>query len=193
MTRPVAALLIGLSVFVSALLSSCGGDDSSLPGVRQVKIEMTDSKFTPDVVDVKVGETVKLVFTNNGALRHEAVIGDEITQIQNEQQMQALLGASTTIPITTDPPAAAPTSLPGTQPAHGRSARIHAASAAVALLAHPSVFAHPGMSAANVVSVEPGATGEITFTFAKVGTLLMGCHETGHYAAGMVGTINITA
>jgi len=159
----------------SVLLSACGGDASSLPDVREIKIAMTDSKFTPDVVDVKVGETVKLVFTNNGALRHEAVIGDEITQTANEQQMQALLGlSSTTIPITTEPP----TSLAAPQAAHGRSARV---------------LAHPGMAAANVVSVEPGATGEITFTFAKVGKLLMGCHETGHYAAGMVGTINITA
>lgn len=162
-------MLAGLAVLV-VVITSCGGDESSLPKIREVPIEMTDSKFTPDTVDVKVGETVKLLFTNRGAIRHEAVIGDEATQIANEQQMQQLLGASSTIAIT-----------PQQAVGHGRAVAIVAAAA------------HPGMSAANVVSVEPGATGEITFTFAKAGTLLMGCHEIGHYAAGMVGTINVTA
>lgn len=167
--RPVAALLVAGLAALAVVAGSCGGDESALPKIREISIVMTDSKFTPDTIEVKVGETVKLVFTNKGALRHEAVIGDEATQIANEQQMQQLLGASSTIAITPQ------------QARHGRSAEVLA------------VVAHPGMSAANVVSVEPGATGEITFTFAKAGKLLMGCHEIGHYAAGMVGTINVTA
>lgn len=51
---------------------------------------------------------------------------------------------------------------------------------------------HPGMSDPNAVVVEPGQTGEITYSFAKPGTTLIGCHEVGHYAGGMVATIVIT-
>jgi uncharacterized cupredoxin-like copper-binding protein len=48
------------------------------------------------------------------------------------------------------------------------------------------------MGLPNLISVEPGRTGTITFQFAKPTTLLMQCHETGHLEAGMTGTITIT-
>jgi len=53
--------------------------------------------------------------------------------------------------------------------------------------------AHPGMGLPNVISVEPGRTGTITFQFAKPTTLLMQCHEPGHLEGGMTATITITA
>ena len=42
-------------------------------------------------------------------------------------------------------------------------------------------------------TVEPDETGEITHTFAEGDRLLIGCHEPGHYEAGMHGTITILA
>jgi uncharacterized cupredoxin-like copper-binding protein len=42
------------------------------------------------------------------------------------------------------------------------------------------------------VTVAPGATNELTLTFAEVGTTLAGCHEPGHYPAGMKATIGVT-
>lgn len=41
----------------------------------------------------------------------------------------------------------------------------------------------------NAVSVEPGQTKELTWMFTEAGTTLYGCHEPGHYSAGMVGEI----
>lgn len=41
------------------------------------------------------------------------------------------------------------------------------------------------------VSVEPGETMEFTYTFDTAGDLLAGCHEPGHYEAGMVATITV--
>jgi uncharacterized cupredoxin-like copper-binding protein len=41
------------------------------------------------------------------------------------------------------------------------------------------------------VDVEPGETATLIYTFDKPGTLLIGCHVPGHYAAGMTGTITI--
>lgn len=43
----------------------------------------------------------------------------------------------------------------------------------------------------NGVGVEPGATKAFEMTFAEAGELLIGCHEAGHYAAGMRGTLAI--
>lgn len=42
---------------------------------------------------------------------------------------------------------------------------------------------------ANAIHIPPGATKSITWTFTKPGTTIYGCHEPGHYASGMKGTI----
>lgn len=45
-------------------------------GMRTVEFRMTDNmRFTPDKLEVKQGETVKLVLRNNGAVLHEFVLG----------------------------------------------------------------------------------------------------------------------
>ncbi len=45
---------------------------------------------------------------------------------------------------------------------------------------------------ANSIQVDPGATKDITWTFTSAGTTLYGCHEPGHYASGMKGTITVS-
>ncbi len=42
-----------------------------------------------------------------------------------------------------------------------------------------------GESEEGAVTLEPGETGEITHTFAAGDELIIGCHEPGHYEAGM--------
>ena len=45
----------------------------------------------------------------------------------------------------------------------------------------------------NAIDVAPGQLKTLTFTFpATPGIYLYGCHVTGHYAAGMHGTVTIT-
>lgn len=44
----------------------------------------------------------------------------------------------------------------------------------------------------NTLVLEPGETKEMTWSMTETGEILFGCHETGHYAAGMKGTIVIT-
>lgn len=39
------------------------------------------------------------------------------------------------------------------------------------------------------VNVDPGETSEFTYTFESPGELLVGCHEPGHYAGGMVAEV----
>lgn len=41
------------------------------------------------------------------------------------------------------------------------------------------------------ISVPPGMTKELTYTFAEPGETLAGCHVVGHYGAGMKATISV--
>jgi uncharacterized cupredoxin-like copper-binding protein len=43
----------------------------------------------------------------------------------------------------------------------------------------------------NVFTLEPGETKEMTWRFTEAGEILFGCHQPGHYAAGMKGTLTI--
>ncbi len=44
----------------------------------------------------------------------------------------------------------------------------------------------------TAITIAPGTTKEITWSFTKAGTTLYGCHEPGHYIAGMKGTVTVT-
>jgi uncharacterized cupredoxin-like copper-binding protein len=44
----------------------------------------------------------------------------------------------------------------------------------------------------NAVTVEPGDTQELTWTFESAGEVFYGCHVAGHYDQGMVGTIDVS-
>jgi uncharacterized cupredoxin-like copper-binding protein len=43
----------------------------------------------------------------------------------------------------------------------------------------------------DAVEVSSGQVGELTYRFSRPGTLLIGCHERGHYATGMRITITV--
>lgn len=45
----------------------------------------------------------------------------------------------------------------------------------------------------NAVTIAPGATEKLTWTFPSEGEVLYGCHVAGHYAGGMVGAISVSA
>ena len=43
----------------------------------------------------------------------------------------------------------------------------------------------------DALRLEAGETGRMTMSFPEPATLLIGCHEPGHYDAGMVGTLRV--
>lgn len=60
--------------------------------------------------------------------------------------------------------------------------------------AHGEEMAAGGMHHdGNAVTVAPGATERLTWTFPEEGEVLYGCHVAGHYDAGMVGAIRVSA
>jgi uncharacterized cupredoxin-like copper-binding protein len=47
------------------------------------------------------------------------------------------------------------------------------------------------MDTETSISIDPGETERLTWSFTEAGDVLYGCHEPGHYEAGMVGTIDV--
>lgn len=60
-------------------------------------------------------------------------------------------------------------------------------------LDHAKEMAAGGMSHghADALSLKAGESGSLTMTFAAAGSLLIGCHEPGHYEAGMKATLTV--
>lgn len=143
---------------VALALTGCTSTSSPAASGRTVQVTMVDNSFQPDRLDVRKGETITFRFTNKGAVKHEAVIGDDAMQAEHHEEMMRSTGSSSTAPQAS-----------GME--HGG--------------------AKPGASAATA-TIEPGATAELTRTFAATGTLLIGCHEPGHYESGMKVNLNVT-
>lgn len=153
MTRSTTIRLTAAAVALAGLtLGACGGDDAGdtgASGTRTIEIEMRDIAFSPAQVDVRAGETVRFVFTNEGKLKHDAFIGDETAQTEHEMQMQDQSGMTS--------------------------------------------MGHDGTStgAGEGITVDPGDTGELTRTFQEGKQLIIGCHQPGHYDAGMHIAVNV--
>jgi uncharacterized cupredoxin-like copper-binding protein len=58
---------------------------------------------------------------------------------------------------------------------------------------HVHDHAAHGPPAAGALTVPPGQTRRLTWTFDEPGVVLYGCHVLGHWAAGMKGTIVVVA
>jgi uncharacterized cupredoxin-like copper-binding protein len=111
---------------------------------RTVDVGMADSmRFTPDRIDVRLGETVRFRVKNTGRVMHEFVIGTKAENVKHAELMVKFPNMEHDEPY----------------------------------MAH----------------VSPGKTGEIVWTFNRAGSFEFACLIAGHYAAGMVGTINVTA
>jgi uncharacterized cupredoxin-like copper-binding protein len=99
-TRRHLARSAALIAVAALVFAGCGNDDDpstasandatdSGAEIRTVEIEMVDNAFEPAEVEVSAGETVRFVFANDGAVTHDAVIGDEAAQDEHEEDMRA--------------------------------------------------------------------------------------------------------
>ena len=156
MTKPrrisKSAALLAVVVVTAAACGDNGGGRSA-PTPRTLDIEMRDTAFAPDQVEVAAGEAVRLVFHNRGAIAHDAYIGDEAAQDAHEMEMRDAESGD------------------GGGMDHG---------------------GHGAAGDQNAITVEPGETGELTYTFEEGDQLLIGCHQSGHYEAGMRLTIDVS-
>jgi uncharacterized cupredoxin-like copper-binding protein len=141
-----ARTALALAAALTLLAAACGDDTTTAGGdgdgaERIVEIDMVDTAFEPDTLEVARGETVRLVFTNSGEIAHDAFIGDDAAQDDHEMEMRD-----------------------ADDDAHGGG---------------------HGDEDSDAITVEPGDSGELTYTFDEDGDLEIGCHQAGHYEAGM--------
>lgn len=155
MRTRVFACALALSA-LALTLTGCGTDSAETvagdDGV--VEVTMLDTRFEPDQIRVDAGQTVTFQFRNDGALPHEAFIGDVLEQDAHEEEMSPPTGES-------------PHGMGGDMPSKPR---------------------HDGTDA---LRLEPGARGSLEYRFEQPGTILIGCHEPGHWEAGMRADIEV--
>jgi uncharacterized cupredoxin-like copper-binding protein len=168
-------------VALPLIAAACGGDskDTVTPdsgGV--VEVTMRDTRYEPDRIQVEVGDTVTFRFKNAGAIAHEAFIGDEAAQEAHEMEMSASTMSASTMSASTMTASTmtASTMTGSTMPTEHDTA-----------MAPESGADDP----ASPLRLEPGETGTLDYTFQEPGTILIGCHEPGHWAGGMRAEINV--
>jgi uncharacterized cupredoxin-like copper-binding protein len=111
---------------------------------RTIEVTMTDNmRFSPEVISLKQGDTVRLVVKNGGKMLHELVIGTK-QELDEHAELMA--------------------KFPNME--HDEPYMTH---------------------------VAPGRKGEVIWTFNRPGEFMFACLIPGHYQAGMVGRVNVTA
>ena len=183
--------LLAIIAGSSLIIAACGedGNDVSSPapaesdsdsdsgadsGPRTIEITMNDIAYEPTAATVSAGETVRFVLTNDGAIRHEAVFGDTAVQEEHEAEMAAGdMDMDSDSDMDMDESDEAGHDEAGDGEA-GDGDGDHDESV-------PSI------------SLEPGATGEREVTFDADHEMIIGCHEPGHWAAGMRVDVTVEA
>ncbi|MDX5360773.1 MAG: cupredoxin domain-containing protein [Alphaproteobacteria bacterium] len=129
---------------------------------RTVEVVMHDNYFEPETITVKAGETIRFKIRNAGALVHEFNIGTAAMHDAHQGEMMMMMEHGVLKPDSID---------------------MEAARHMQATMGH-GMHEEP-----NSVLLEPGAEGEIVWTFPAAGEVALefGCNVPGHYASGMVG------
>lgn len=111
---------------------------------RTIEVKMSDAmRFSPERMDVRLGETVRFVIKNEGQLLHEFVLG---TKKELDEHAALMIRFPT--------------------------------------MEHDEPY---------MAHVPAGKSGDIVWTFNRVGEFDFACLIAGHYQAGMVGKVRVAA
>ncbi len=162
MKKVFIASLLGVTVLI---LAACGGGGASAEPVS-IDIEMNEYTFTPERLELKVGQEVTLNLINTGQLQHEIMFGRDVVKVNNR-------------------PA-------GYEVDMFESAGVEPEVTQVGEPEHEEMEMHEGFMVA--LPVEGTATMKFTVTEEMLGEWEMGCFEQEgvHYDAGMIGSVNVT-
>ena len=152
-----------VALIAAGLLAACGGQ-ASAPVTYDV--EMSEYVFSPDLLEVKVGQEVTLNLINSGAVEHELMIGQNVIL---EDGRPSGFEKDLFVSAGVEP------EVSGSKP-EGESADGH-------------MHDNPGV----MVTLPAGEAGAIKFVVTKdmVGEWEMACfsQEGVHYTAGMRGKL----
>ncbi len=167
-----AGLLLSATVALASPGHSHGTESFGQPGGAQavdrtIVVRMGDSFFEPKAISIKAGETVRFVLQNEGVLLHEFNLGDAAYHAAHQEEMAAMFQN-------------------GTLSATGAHDMGHTGHAMGDMKMTGMEHDDP-----NSVLLEPGADGELIWTFSSATDLEFACNVPGHYQAGMVGTLSV--
>ena len=133
---------------------------------RTVQVTMHDNYYEPETVTAKAGETIRFVVRNAGQLVHEFNIGSAAMHAAHQNEMQMMVDHGVLKPDHID-----------------RQAAQHM----------QATMGHGMHNEPNSILLEPGQTGEITWSFPQGADvdLEFACNVPGHYDAGMQGEIRL--
>ena len=170
---------------------------------RDIAISMTDAlRFDPAEITVGDGEVVRFVLTNTGAATHDFLIGDLETQEEHGAEMAAgMTHGHGACPEPSGEHAdeamgdgdmmmgdEVASHMPDDEESMGQmdEADDHMGEAAD----HTEADLCPGGIPA-AVTIEPGETVSVLARLDEPGETLIGCHQPGHWPAGMKGVITV--
>ncbi len=161
--------LILLFIFIAfnsnaASMKMIGSKGDPKDVTRVIEVKMYDNYYEPNSIQVKKGETIKIIVTNLGDLVHEYNIGTKEMHIEHQPEMARLIEHDILLGDWID----------------------HKKMREMSKKDHSLGHKH-----ANSVMLEPNKTGEIIWKFSKDISLEMACNIPGHYESGMVGPITI--
>jgi len=78
MKRHTIRIILAATLFGAMTLAACGGGGTPAPTPTplEIKIDSTEFRFDPNTITVKVGQPVRVLVTNTGALEHTFTIND---------------------------------------------------------------------------------------------------------------------
>ena len=161
--------LILLFIFIAfnsnaASMKMIGSKGDPNDVTRVIEVKMYDNYYEPNSIQVKKGETIKIIVTNLGDLVHEYNIGTKEMHIEHQPEMARLIEHDI---------------LLGDRIDHKKMKEMTKKDHSL------------GHKHANSVMLEPNKTGEIIWKFSNDISLEMACNIPGHYESGMVGPITI--
>ena len=88
--RRAGLALIGVALVLMAVAIPAYRSAMAGPGERTVTITIHFSRFSPDSIDVRPGETIRFVVQNTDPIDHEFILGDASVQRFFEKGTEAL-------------------------------------------------------------------------------------------------------
>lgn len=144
--------------------SHIGKPGKAAQATRTVEVVMTDHRYTPETITVRKGETVRFKIRNEGQVVHEFNIGTAAMHAAHQKEMAMMVEHGAL----------------GIDKIHHDKMNTD--------MGGGHVMKHDDP---NSVLLEPGKSGELTWTFSTDAKLEFACNVPGHYDAGMMGTISI--
>ena len=154
----------GLLIAVVILLAACGGGATQ---AVSYDIDMAEYSYSPERLNLKVGQEVTLNLSSSGQLQHEVMFGREMMKMDNRPAgyMEDMFESAGVEPEVTQ----------DGEPEHEHEEEMHSGF----MLALP---------------VDGTATMKFIVTKEMLGEWEMGCFEQDgvHYDAGMIGSVSVT-